>query len=48
MIKRRTAALASIGLAGGLLVGTADAARADGLIPMLKIKETNGTESSRR
>ena len=42
MIKRRlTPALASIGLAGGLLVGTAGAARADRLIPMLEIKETN-------
>ena len=45
MIKRRlTPALASIGLAGGLLVGTAGAARADGPIPMLEIKQTNRTD----
>ena len=45
MIKRPlTPALASIGLAAGLLVGTAGAAQADGLIPMLKIRETNGTD----
>jgi hypothetical protein len=45
MIKRRlTPALASIGLAGGLLVGTAGAPRVDGLIPVLKIKEISGTD----
>jgi uncharacterized membrane protein YeaQ/YmgE (transglycosylase-associated protein family) len=46
MIKRRlTRALRSIGLAGGLLVGTAGAARADALFPQLGgINETNRTE----
>ena len=44
MIKRRlTRALLAIGLAGGLLLGTAGAAGADALFP-LPIKQNNRTD----
>ena len=44
MFRQLTRALVSIGLAGGLLAGTEAAAGADGLFPMLEIKEANRTD----